>query len=176
MIPRISKKTIIITLNLDLLCRAFFCLSELRLYQCMDWRLLSESYWKNHDSSHVITFSKKFGSFSVFWRMSAQMFIRISFCSGVRSLDVIFEHTFFVLKLLYKICRTVFFSMLINSATARMLRRRFCRTISRTFSMFASVFDVLGRPGRWSPPISSLPSLNFLNHSKTWVRDRHSSP
>ena len=30
--------------------------------------------------------------------------------------------------------------------------------------------------GRWSSPISSLPSLNLLNHSKIWVRDRHSSP
>ena len=62
-----------------------------------------------------------------------------------------------------------------------MLRRRFYQTISPTFSMLASVFDVLGRPGRWSSPISSLPFLNLLNHSKTchsktWVRDRHSSP
>jgi len=42
--------------------------------------------------------------------------------------------------------------------------------------MLASVFDVLGRLGRWSSPISFLPSLNRLNRSKTWVRDRHSSP
>jgi len=62
-------------------------------------------------------------------------------------------------------------SMLINSATASMLRRRFCRTISPIFSVLASVFDVVERPGRWSSPISSPPSLNLLNHSKTWVRD-----
>jgi len=34
---------------------------------------------KNHDSSQVMTFCKKFGSFSLFWRISARMFIRISF-------------------------------------------------------------------------------------------------
>jgi len=131
---------------------------------------------KNHDSSQVITFSKMLGSFSVFWRMSAWMFIRISFCSGVRSLGTIFEHTLFMLKLLCKICRTVSLSMLINSATAQMLRRRFCQTVSLAFSMLAFVFVVLGRPERWSSPVSSLPSLNLLNHSKTWVRDRHTSP
>ena len=38
----VEKK--IIALNLDLLCRVFFCLGELGLFQCMDWRLLSESY------------------------------------------------------------------------------------------------------------------------------------
>ena len=74
---------------------------------------------------------------------------------------------FFVLKLLCKICRTVSLSMLINSATAGMLRRRFCRIISPIFSMLAYVFDVLGRPGRWSSPFSSHPSLNLLSHSKT---------
>jgi len=123
-------------LNLNLLCRAFFCLDELGLFQCMDWRLLSGSYWrKNHDSSQVITFSKKFGSFSMFWKMSAQMFIRISFCSGVRSLVAIFEHTFFfMLKLLRKICRTVPLSMLINSATAQMFS-----LLSNNFNDF---FDV----------------------------------
>jgi len=56
----------------------FFCFGELGLFQCMDWRLLSGSYWKDRDSSRVITFSKKFGSFPMFWRMSAQMFIPIS--------------------------------------------------------------------------------------------------
>jgi len=59
---------------------------------------LALTFWvilKKHDSSQVITFSKKFGSFSMFWRTSAQMFIRISFCSGMRSLGTIFEHTFF---------------------------------------------------------------------------------
>ena len=34
-----------------------------------------------------------------------------------------------------------------------------------------------GRTARfWIVPMSSLPSLNFLNHSKTCVRDRHWSP
>jgi len=174
--PSDVEKTNIITLNLDLFCHAFFGLGDLRLLQCMDCHLLSGVYRKNHNSSQVITFSKMFGSFSVFWRMSAQMFILISFCSGVRSLSTIFEHTIFMLKLLCKICQTVSLSMLINSATARMLRRRFCRTISPTLSMFASDFFVLRRPGRWSSPISSHPSLKLLNHLKTWVQDRHSSP
>ena len=42
--PSHVEKTIIIALNLDLLCRAFFCLGELGLFHCMDWRLLSGSY------------------------------------------------------------------------------------------------------------------------------------
>ena len=64
--PSDVKKKIIIALNLDLLCRAFFCLGELGLFQCMDWRLPSGSHWKkNHDSSQVITFSKMLGSFSL---------------------------------------------------------------------------------------------------------------
>jgi len=151
-IPRMLEKMIIIALNLDLLCHAFFYLGELGLFQSMDWRLLSGSYWKNHDSSQVIAYSKKFGSFSMFWRMSTQMFIRISFCSGVRSLGTIFEHTFFMLELLCKICQTIFLSMLINSATAQMPRRQFCRTISPTFSMLVSVFYVLGWLGHWSSP------------------------
>jgi len=155
----VEKKTIIIALNLDLLCRAFFCLGELGLFQCIDCRLFCVSYWKNHDSSQVITFSIMLGSFSMHWRISAQMFVLIFFCSGVRSLGTIFEHAFFMLKLLCKVCRTVSLSMSVNSSTARMLRRRFCRTISPTFSMLASVFDVLGRQGRWSYPISSLPSF-----------------
>ena len=172
-IPRMLKKIIIIALNFDFLCCAFFCPGEVGLFQCMDWCLLSGSYWKNHYSSQVITFSKKFGSFSMFLRRSAHMFIRISFCSAVRSPGTIFKHTFFMLKLLCKIYQTVSLSMLINSANARMLRWRFYQTISSTFSMLAFIFDVLGRPGHWSSPISSLLTLNLLNHLKTWVWDRH---
>jgi len=92
--PSDIEKKIIVVLNLDLLCRAFSCLGELRLLHCMDCRLLCVSYWKNHDSSQIITFSIMFGPFSLLWRMLAQMFIRISFCSGVSSLGTIFEHAF----------------------------------------------------------------------------------
>ena len=169
------EKEIVIALNLELLCRSFFCLCKLGLFQCMDWHLLSGSYWKNNDSSQVTMFSKMFVPFTMIWRMSAQMFIQISFRSGVRSLGTIFKHTFFMLKLLCKICRTVSLSMLINLATTWMLRRWFCRTISPTFST-ATIFYVLGWPGSWSSPISSLSFLNLLNHSKTRVHDRHSSP
>jgi len=131
---------------------------------------------KNHDSSQVITFSKSLGLFNVLKNVSTNV-RSISFCSRVRSLSTIFEHTFFMLKLLCKICWTVSLSMLINSAIAQMLRRRFRRTISLTFSMLVSgVFEVLGQLGRWSSPISSLPSLSLLNNLKTWVRDQHSSP
>ena len=41
-----EKKTIINASNLDLLCRAFFCLGELGIFQCVDWHLLSGSYCK----------------------------------------------------------------------------------------------------------------------------------
>jgi len=42
--PSDVGKKIIIALNLDLLCCAFFCLGKLGLFQCMDWCLLSGSY------------------------------------------------------------------------------------------------------------------------------------
>ena len=48
------------------------------------------------------------------------MYIRISFCSGVRCLSTNLEHTFFMLKLLCKICQTVSLSVLINSASAQL--------------------------------------------------------
>ena len=64
----------------------------------------------------------------------------------------------------------------VNSATVRMLRWRFCRTISRSFLILASVFYVLGQQGCWLSLTPSLPFLNLLKHSNTWVRDRHSSP
>jgi len=44
--PSDVEKKIIIALNLDLLCRVFFCLGELGLFQCRYWRVLSGSYWK----------------------------------------------------------------------------------------------------------------------------------
>ena len=130
---------------------------------------------KHHDSSQV-KFSKKSGWFSMFWRMSSQMSFEFPFVQdwGVSAPSP--NTPFFMLKLLCKIRRTLSLSMLMNSTTARMLRRRFCRTISPTFSMLASVFDVLGRLQRWSSPIFSLPSLNRSNYSKAWVQDKHSLP
>jgi hypothetical protein len=50
------------------------------------------------------------------------------------------------------------------------------RTILATFSTFSGVFAVEGRPDFGSFPTFFLPSINFLNHSKTCVRDRHWSP
>ena len=60
------KKTIIFAWNFDLLCCASFCPGEMGLLHCMDWCLLSGSYWKNHVSSQFITFSKMFVSFQCF--------------------------------------------------------------------------------------------------------------
>ena len=145
---RCQEKRIIIALNLDLLCRAFFCLGELELFQCVDWRLISGSYWKETMIHHKLLHSLKSVGYFQCFEESAQMSIRISFCSGVRSIGTIFEHTFFMLKLLCKICRTVSLSVLINSATSWMRRWWFCWTVSPTFSMLASVFDVLGWPRR----------------------------
>jgi len=63
-----TEKRIIIALNLDLLCRAFFCFGELGLFQCMDWRFLSGTYWgeKKKDSLQVIVFCKSLGHFQCF--------------------------------------------------------------------------------------------------------------
>jgi len=80
--PPDIEKTIIIALNLDLLMRTFFFLWDWGLSQCMDCLLVSGSYWKIQFSSHVITFWKKSGSFSMFSRVSAQQFTWCFFCSG----------------------------------------------------------------------------------------------
>ena len=142
------------------------------------WVILERRRRKKKPTIHhkLLCSLKSLGHFQCFEECQHKCSFESPFCLGVRSLDTIFEHTFFVLKLLCKICRTVSSSMLINSTTAWMLRQRFCWTISPTFSMLASVFYVLGQMGHWSSPISSLPSLNLLNQLKTWVPDRHSSP
>jgi len=65
--PSDAEKKIIIALNLDLLCLAFFCLGELG---ALPVHGLALTFWvvlkKNHDSSQVIMFSEKFGSFQCF--------------------------------------------------------------------------------------------------------------
>ena len=137
-------------------------------FQCMDSRLVSVSYWKNRHSSQVITFSKTFGSFSIFSRISTQMLNRVSFCSRMSSFGTIFAKTFFICKFSYKIFRTVSLSMFTDSVIARILRHRFFRTISRIFSTLPSVFDVRGRSGQGSSLITSLLKFfKLLEHLRT---------
>jgi len=78
------EKTIIVALNLDLLCCAFFCLGERGLFQCTDWCLLCGLYWKNHDSSQVITFSKTFGRFQCFEECQHKCSFKFPFVQGRR--------------------------------------------------------------------------------------------
>jgi len=61
-----SKKTITIVLNLDLLCRAFFCLGDLGSSSAWIGAYCLSRIEKNHDSSQVITFSKSLGRFQCF--------------------------------------------------------------------------------------------------------------
>jgi len=103
-IPLMLEKTTIIALNLDLLCRAFFCLGELGLFQCMDWRLLSGLYWKNHDSAQVITFSKTCGSFSVLKNVSMNVHSNFLLFRSEESRHHLQTH-FFMFKSLCKICQ-----------------------------------------------------------------------
>ena len=103
---------------------------------------------------------KSLGLFSVLKNVSTNVLSNFLLFRREESQHHLWTH-FFHVEIVSKICRTVSLSILINSATARMLRWRLCRTISQTFLMLASVFDVLGRPGRWSSPVSFLPSLNL---------------
>ena len=48
--------------------------------------------------------------------------------------------------------------------------------VSATFSVFSSVFEEEGRPGYGSSSTSFFPSINLLNHSKTWMCDKDSLP
>ena len=86
---------------------------------------------------------KVLGLFNVLKNVSTHVHLNFLLFRSGESRHHIRTH-FFMLKWLCKICQTVSLSMLINSATAQMLRQRFYRTISPTFLMLASVFDVLG--------------------------------
>jgi hypothetical protein len=124
-IASMLKETIIFALKLYLLYRAFFCLGELGLFQSIDWRLLSVSCWKNHDSSQVITFFRSLGCFQCFEESHHKCSSKFPFVQEwgdvAPSLNTLFS------------CQTVSLSVLFNSATARMLSWRFCWTFSPTF-------------------------------------------
>jgi len=64
--PSDVERTIIIALNLDLLCCDFFCLGELGLLRWMDWRLLSGSYWKNTIRHELLRSVNCLGGFQCF--------------------------------------------------------------------------------------------------------------
>ena len=106
----------------------------------------------------------------MFSRVSTQQFTRCSFCSGVRIFGTTLAHLFHAQIVVQNL--TLSLLMLVSSEIARMLSRRSPRKILATFSTFSWVFTVEGRPDFGSSPTYSLPSLNFLNHSKTCVRDK----
>ena len=72
---------------------------------------------------------------SMFSRVSAQILIRCSFCSGVRSFGTIFAHTFLMRRFSCNICLTVSVSLskVDFSPSAQMLRPRSSRTIRAPF-------------------------------------------
>ena len=76
------KKTIIIVLNLDLLMRAFFFLGDWGLFQCMDYLLVSGSYWEIEVSSHVITFRKNQENFQWFQECQHSNSLDVPFARG----------------------------------------------------------------------------------------------
>lgn len=82
---------------------------------------------------------------------------------------------FFMLNASCKVWRTRSLSIIVNSATARILKRRFSRTNWTIFWMFASVLGA-GSSRRASSSVVSRFFFNLLNHSKTWVRNKHSCP
>ena len=123
-----------------------------------------------------MTFSSNSGYCMISYRMSVQMFFRLSFCSWARFFRTNFAQTFHILSSLSKICRTV--SLLIPTMPEIILKLRHqsLRTFSLIFWMFWSVFKVEGQPECSSSSTSSRPSLNLLCHSNTRERDIKLSP
>ena len=116
-----SKKTINIALNFDLDILAFLILGDSVVFQCIDYRFVSTSYWKIHVSSQVIMFSISPGSSSNLSRESEQTCWRKSFKSGVRFFGTNFAQHFVMCNSSCKIYLTVSLSAFTASAIIRML-------------------------------------------------------
>ena len=71
----------------DLLIPDFFVRDELLVSHSELCRLVSGKYRKIYDSSPVMTFFKKYSSFSIRSRRSRHTFLRFSFYSSVRVLE-----------------------------------------------------------------------------------------
>ena len=113
-IPRMSRKTIIIALDLDLLCRAFFCLGELGLH-CMDCRLLCVSYWKKpwFITSYYVLYNV-WVVFNALKNVSTNINSNFLLFRSEESRHHLRAHFFSCWNCYVKVCRTVSFSMSIN--------------------------------------------------------------
>jgi len=102
-----KKKQMSIDLILDLLILAFLRRREFAVCHSRIWRFVSGSYFKIHDSSHVITRLKHSGSLSRWSRRPRHTSLRLAFCSVVRFSGTILEHTFLTSKSCVQIWWTV---------------------------------------------------------------------
>jgi len=144
--PSDVEKTIIFALNLDLLCLAFFCLGELGLFSAWIGAYFLGRIEKTMIHHRLLRFLKVWVVFNILKNVSTNVNSNFLLFRSEESRHHLRTH-FFHVQIVSKICRTVSLSMLINSATARMLRRRFCLTISPTFSTLGSALRCAGTTG-----------------------------
>jgi len=127
------------------------------------------------DSSPVITRLKNSGSLSRRSRRSRHTYLRLAFCSVVRSFGTILAHTFLMSKSGVKIWWTVnrfkFNSLLIIFN----VNRRSDLTRDLTLFTLSSVFEVEGPPARGPSSTCFRPYKKDLCHLNTCALDRECS-
>ena len=172
----LSKKQISIDLIFDLLILALFRCSELLTCHSELRCLVLGSYLKIHDSSPVMTYSKKFSSFSMHSRMSRHTFLWFSFCLLVRFFGTSFAQIFCMpnswVKMTWMIQWFKFNSLLI------ILTVKNWSDLPRSLTLFTflSFFDMQDLPEWGLSSTLSRPSKNAVYHLKTCALDRACSP
>uniref|UniRef100_A0A224Y0P2 Secreted protein n=1 Tax=Panstrongylus lignarius TaxID=156445 RepID=A0A224Y0P2_9HEMI len=136
--------------NFDFDILALFILGDAGVFQCMDCRLVSTSYWNIQVSSHVMMFSINSGSQE---NLSRSVDGRALNFQGSNFFGTNFAQTFFMFNSSCKIFLTVSLSAFIVSAIIRMLIRRSPRTISLISVTVCGVETETGRAGRWSSSV-----------------------
>jgi len=119
-----SKKTITITLVLDLAILTFFGLGNVGLFHLRLWRLVFGSYSKIHDSSPVISLSSNIASVSSCSRISWHTCTRRSFWSSFSNFGTIFAQIILIPRCFVLIVHTLSQFMCSSFAIILVVRRR----------------------------------------------------
>ncbi len=135
--------------------------------------LLSGSYAKHHDPSPVTILFKNWDYCRTFKdplkKSFAPLAVLPSTCVERNIRTPLFLSRFAVI-----IIRTVSLSMWKHSAIILIIKLSSCINVARTASTFSVVWLVRSLPSLGSLSTFTQPSLNWQNHSKTIVHDRHS--
>ena len=153
-------------MNFNLLMCASFFLGDWGLFQCMDCHLFSGLYSKSFVTCNYIL-----KQIRIIFKSGSKAIHSMFLLLGVRILGTTLTHTFFIPRSACKFCLTLSLLMFTRSETVQMLSQWSSQTILVT-STFSWVFAVEAQPDFELSLMSSLSSINLLNHSKTCLQDR----